>query len=55
MHEKLYIVYVIKKHNLALVSILKFVSLPIEAKSLPMEDKPKRGRRSCATKALLID
>jgi len=33
--------------------MLKFAAFPIEARSLPMEQKPKRGRRSVAKKALL--
>jgi len=41
------------KHILALAVLLKFVLFPYEAKSLPMEQKPKRGRRSLAKKALL--
>ena len=42
------------KHNMALAAALKFVNIPLEARSLPMESKPKRGRRSQATKALLV-
>lgn len=41
------------KHSLALAATLKFVSFPDEAKSLPLEQKAKRGRRSLAKRALL--
>ena len=43
------------KQSLALAATKKFVSIPMNAKSLPLEDKPKRGRISHASKALLID
>jgi hypothetical protein len=40
----------LRKHNMALAAALKFVNIPLEERSLPMESKPKRGRRSHATK-----
>ena len=39
---------------MAPAAALKFVNIPLEARSLPMESKPKRRRRSQATKALLV-
>ncbi len=39
---------------MALAAAFKFVNIPLEARSLLMESKPKRGRRSHATKALLV-
>ena len=42
------------KYNMALVTALKFVNIPLEERNLPMYSKPKRGRRFQATKALLV-
>ena len=39
---------------MALAAALKFVNIPLEARSLPIESKPKRGRLSQATKVLLV-
>lgn len=40
-------------HCLSLAAMLKLVSFPNEAKSLPIGNKPKRGRPALAKKALV--
>ena len=42
------------KHNLALAATLKFATVPMNAKSLPIEPKAKRVRKSLAKQTLLI-
>lgn len=42
------------KHIVGLAIRLKFVTPPIEAKALPLDQKRKRGRPSKAKKALLV-
>jgi len=47
-----YIIAVLSSFNF---ETRKFVNVPLESRSLPMESKPKRGRRSQATKAFLFN